>query len=82
MRLKGKLTPHYVGPYEILQRVSKVAYELKVPSELALVHMIFQVSMLKKFIDYPESILPIRVLVSRITSLMRNLLSKFLIGKS
>ena len=32
---KGKLSPRYVGPYEILQRVGKVAYELKLPSELS-----------------------------------------------
>ena len=25
---KGKLSPRYVGPYEILQRVGKVDYEL------------------------------------------------------
>ena len=30
---KGKLSPHYVGPYEILQRVGKAAFELKLPSE-------------------------------------------------
>ena len=35
---KGKLSPRYVGPYEIFQRVCKVAYELKLPSELASVH--------------------------------------------
>ena len=35
---KGKLSPRYEGPYEILQRVGKVAYELKLPNELALVH--------------------------------------------
>ena len=29
---KEKLSPRYVGPYEILQRVDKVAYELKLPS--------------------------------------------------
>ena len=28
---KGKLSPRYMGPYEILQRVCKVAYELKLP---------------------------------------------------
>ena len=33
---KRKFSPHYVGPYEILQRLCKVAYELKLPSELAL----------------------------------------------
>ena len=29
---KGKLSPRYVGPYKIFQRVCKVAYELKIPS--------------------------------------------------
>ena len=40
---KGKLSPRYVGVYEILQRVGKVAYELKLPSELASVHPVFHV---------------------------------------
>ena len=56
---KGKLIPFYVGPYEILQRVCKVAYGLNLPSELASVHPIFHVSMIKKCIGDPESILPI-----------------------
>ena len=45
---KGKLSPHYVVPYEILSRVGKVAYEVELPSELSFVHPIFQVSMLRK----------------------------------
>ena len=56
---KGKLIPRYVCPYKILQRVDKAAYELRLPSELALVHPIFHVSMLKKCIGDIESILPI-----------------------
>ena len=56
---KGKLSPRYVGPYEILQKVCNVAYELKLPSEFASVHLVFHVSMLKKCIGDPESILPI-----------------------
>ena len=56
---KGKLSPRYVGSYEILQRVSKVVYELKLPSELSSVHPIFHVSMLKKCFDDPDYILPI-----------------------
>ena len=44
---KGKLSPRYAGPYEILQRVGKVAYELKLYSELTLVHPVIHVSMLK-----------------------------------
>ena len=56
---KGKLSPRYVGPYEVLQRVGKVAYELKWPSELSLVLPVFHVSMLKKCIGHPLSIIPI-----------------------
>ena len=44
---KGMLSPCYVDPYEILQRVGKVAYGLRFPSELASVHLFFHVSMLK-----------------------------------
>ena len=56
---KGKLSPGYVGPYEILKRVEKVAYELKLPIELASVHPLFHISMLKKCIGDPVSILPL-----------------------
>ena len=56
---KGKSRPCYVGPYEILQMVDKVAYELKLPIELALVHLVLHVAMLKKCIGDPKSILPI-----------------------
>ena len=45
---KEKLSLRYVGPYEILQCVGKVAYELALPVELASVNPIFHVSMLKK----------------------------------
>ena len=56
---KGKFSPRYVGPYEFLQRVGKVAYKLKHPSELTLIYPVFHVSMLKKCIGDPESIFPI-----------------------
>ena len=56
---KGKLSPRYVGPYEILQHVQLVAYELGLPIELAFVHPVFHVSMLKKCLDDLASILPV-----------------------
>ena len=34
MERKGKLSPRFVGPFEILKRVGKVAYELALTSEL------------------------------------------------
>ena len=53
------MSPRYVGPNEILERVGKAAYELKLPSELALVHPNFHVSMLNKCIGDPYSIISI-----------------------
>ncbi|GJX49981.1 hypothetical protein Tco_0276826, partial [Tanacetum coccineum] len=49
-RKKGKLAPRYVGPFEILERISLVAYRLRLPEELNNVHDTFHVSNLKKFL--------------------------------
>ena len=53
---KWKLKCRYVGPYEFVQWIGKVAYELKLRSELALVHPVCHVSILKKCIGDPVSI--------------------------
>ncbi|GJZ38004.1 putative reverse transcriptase domain-containing protein [Tanacetum coccineum] len=45
---EGKLAPRYVGPFEILERVSPVAYRLRLPEELSSVHDTFHMSNLKK----------------------------------
>ncbi|WMV24148.1 hypothetical protein MTR67_017533 [Solanum verrucosum] len=55
---KEKLSPRYIGPYKISKRVGKVAYELELPQELAAVHPVFHVSMLKKCIGDPSLIIP------------------------
>ena len=59
----------------------KVAYALKLPSELASVHPMFHVSMLKKCIGDPEFILPIEGLGVQEYSPMRRLRYKSLIDK-
>ena len=43
-----KLLPKFVGPYEIVARVGKVAYELKLPSDMKY-HPVFHISCLKKY---------------------------------
>ncbi|GJT14027.1 hypothetical protein Tco_0861069 [Tanacetum coccineum] len=45
---RGKLSPRYVGPFKILERIGPVAYLLRLPEELADVHDTFRVSNLKK----------------------------------
>nr|GEU32294.1 putative reverse transcriptase domain-containing protein [Tanacetum cinerariifolium] len=45
---RSKLSPRYVGPYEVVERVGPVAYWSRLPQELIGVHDTFHVSHLKK----------------------------------
>ena len=45
---QGKLSPRFIGPFEILERVEAVAYRLALPPSLSSVHEVFHVSMLRK----------------------------------
>jgi hypothetical protein len=46
--MKGKLAPHYIGPFDILEKCGSMTYKLELPPSLAGVHNIFHVSQLKK----------------------------------
>jgi hypothetical protein len=58
-RVKGKLAPRYIGPYQILTRREEVAYQLRLPENLSVVHDVFHVSQLKKCLRVPEEQLPV-----------------------
>lgn len=58
-RKKGKLHPRYIGPYVALIRVPNVGYELEFPSSLSFIHLIFHVSMLRKYICHPSLVVPL-----------------------
>ena len=46
---KGKLSTRFIGPYEILERIRPVACRLALPPELAKLHNVFHVSMLRRY---------------------------------
>ncbi|XP_016689176.2 uncharacterized protein [Gossypium hirsutum] len=46
---KGKLSPCFIGPHEIVERLGPVAYRLALPAELQKMHNVFHVSMLRRY---------------------------------
>ncbi|GJQ91378.1 hypothetical protein Tco_0002517 [Tanacetum coccineum] len=58
-RKKGKLASKFVGPFEIVEKVSLVAYRLDLPKELNGVHDTFHVSNLKKCLADPTLQVPL-----------------------
>ena len=49
----GKLSPRFIGPFEILERIGTVAYRLALPPSMSGVHEVFHVSMLQKYTPDP-----------------------------
>jgi hypothetical protein len=58
-KVKWKLSPHYIGPFRILERKGEVAYQLELPARLSDVHIMFHISQLKKCLRVPEEQLPL-----------------------
>ncbi|KAL0549258.1 hypothetical protein IC582_013739 [Cucumis melo] len=52
---KGMLSPHFVGPFEILERIGPIAYRLALPPSLFAVHDVFHVSMLRRYVADPDA---------------------------
>ena len=55
--VKGKLSPRFIGPFEVLDRIGEVAYRLAMPPSLSAVHNVFHVSMLRKYVSDPSHVL-------------------------
>ncbi|XP_039135347.1 uncharacterized protein LOC120272557 [Dioscorea cayenensis subsp. rotundata] len=55
--IRGKLSPRFIGPFEILESIGEVAYRLALPPALSRMHNMFHVSMLKKFIANPNHVI-------------------------
>ena len=53
---RGKLSPRFIGPFEILDRIGVVAYRLDLPPSMSGVHEVFHVSMLRKYTPDPAHV--------------------------
>ena len=53
----GKLSPRYIGPFDVIERIGAVAYRLALPPQLSGVHDVFHVSMLRRYEPDPSHVL-------------------------
>ena len=53
---RGKLSPRFFGPFEIVERVNAVAYRLALPPSISSVHEVLHVSMLRKYSPDPAHV--------------------------
>ncbi|KAG8474947.1 hypothetical protein CXB51_031657 [Gossypium anomalum] len=53
---KGKLSPRFIGLYEVIEKVGPVAYRLALPPELEKIHDVFHVSMLRRYRSDPSHV--------------------------
>ena len=54
---RGKLSPRFIGLFEILERVGTVVYQLALPPSMSGVHEVFHVSMLRKYTPDPAQVM-------------------------
>ena len=50
---RGMLSPRFIGPFEILERIGTIAYRLALPPSMSGVHEIFHISMLRRYTPNP-----------------------------
>ena len=53
---RGKLSPRFIGPFEILERIGTVAYWLALSPSMTGVHEVSHVSMLRKYTPDPAHV--------------------------
>ena len=59
---KGKLSPRFIGLYEVIKKVSPVAYRLALPLELEKIHNVFHVSMLRTYGSDPSRVISLEII--------------------
>ena len=53
---KGKLSPRFISPYEVIEKVGPMAYRLALPPDLEKIRNVFHVSMLRRYRSDPSHV--------------------------
>ena len=60
-----KLSPRFIGPYEVIEKVGPVAYRLALPPKLEKIHNVFHVSMLRRYMLDPSHVVSLETIELR-----------------
>ena len=63
---KGKLSPRFIGPYEVIEKVGPVAYRFALPLDLEKIHNVFHVSMLRGYRLEPSHVVSSKTIELRL----------------
>jgi hypothetical protein len=64
-RKKGKLSPKYIGHFDVSQKIGAIAYQVALPPSLSVIHNVFHVSMLWKYVSDTSYVLEVESLQVR-----------------
>nr|GEV30961.1 putative reverse transcriptase domain-containing protein [Tanacetum cinerariifolium] len=56
---RGKLSPQFIGPFKVIERIGPVAYKLELPDKLRGIHDTFHVSNLKRYFVNDDVVIPL-----------------------
>ena len=61
-RKNDKLSPRFIGSYEVIEKVGPVAYSLALPPKLEKIHNVFHVLMLRRYRSDPSHVVSSEVI--------------------
>ena len=53
----GKLSPRFIGSFDIIEQIGEVAYRLALPPRISSVYDVFHISILRQYEPYPSHVL-------------------------
>ena len=62
---KSKLSPRFIGSYEMIKKVGLVAYRLALPPELEKIYNVFHVSMVRRYRSDPSHVVSSEIIKLR-----------------